>query len=297
MPTLGTMVDVLKEFGTAPSDLLARTYARWTPIDNFGDALNPWLIERISGSVPANISVSRPLKLAQEISRKPDFVMIGSTLQWCGRHSVIWGAGFMSADSQLRYHPREVRAVRGPLSRARLLAQGVSCPEVYGDPALLVPRFLTPSPEKKYALGLVPHYVDKANEFVRKARSNRDVLVIDVQRHPEAVIRDITSCERVASSSLHGIIISDAYRIPSLWIKCSDGVRGGGFKFNDYFQSTGDDKREVMNVTGTTGVDDLVSRTRLHELDIDLELLWDACPFISSSNAFSTWCRTPISEE
>lgn len=261
--------------------LVAKVYARWAPLDNFGDALNPWLIERICGSIPANVSASRILKFAQEVSRKPDFMAIGSTLQWCGKHSVIWGVGFMSADSQLRFRPKKVLAVRGPLSRAKLLEQGVECPDVYGDPALFLPRFLKPDTEKKHLLGIVPHYVDKNSEFICNARENRDVLVIDVERRPDVVISDILSCEAVASSSLHGIIATDAYRIPSLWIRCSNRVRGGGFKFKDYFQSTGDSERHMVDVSSSTKIEDLASLARLHQINVDLQKLWDMCPFVN----------------
>lgn len=49
------------------------------------------------------------------------------------------------------------------------------------------------------------------------------------------VLDQICSCEYIASSSLHGLIMSEAYDIPNLWIELSGKLMGGHFKFHDFF--------------------------------------------------------------
>ena len=50
----------------------------------------------------------------------------------------------------------------------------------------------------------------------------------------ENVIDSIVSCKAVVSSSLHGLICSDAYSIPNLWLD-EFKLQKGDFKFKDYF--------------------------------------------------------------
>lgn len=261
-----------------PSALTANVYARWCVNNNFGDALNPLLIELICGKPPVDARTTRAVKMIQEIRRKPDFMVIGSILQWCGKNSIVWGPGFISDSADIPCPPRKILAVRGPLTRKKLILQGIDCPEVFGDPALLLPKFFRPNVDKRYSLGVIPHYVDSSHPFINRIQNTPDVLFIDVQQDPKKVISEILSCERVASSSLHGLIVADAYRIPSLWLKFSDGVWGNGFKFHDYFLSTGSGVREMLEINENSTVNDLLEKSKLYPMNIDLDKLWKVCP-------------------
>jgi hypothetical protein len=85
--------------------------------------------------------------------------------------------------------------------------------------------------------------------------------VIDVRREPEAVFRDVAACESILSSSLHGLITADSFRIPSAWAGLSDKVIGDGFKFRDYFSSLGI-RHEPCRLGGSESVTALRSLTR-----------------------------------
>ena len=200
--------------------------------NNFGDILNKYLVEKLSGKTVYQIRSWH--------YNKPHYFVIGSILQDVNKHSIVWGSGFISEDSKCNEFPKTVSSVRGPLSRKMLQNQGIDCPEIYGDPALLMPKIYNPGHiDKKYELGVIAHYVDK-DSFWIKNNNLRGIKFIDIQtKNFTSFIDQINECKKIISSSLHGIIISDAYGVPSLWVEFSKKVYGDGFKFRDYFASVG----------------------------------------------------------
>jgi pyruvyltransferase len=200
---------------------------------------------------------------------------LGIGMKWCE----VWGSGLMSQSNKLT-HPKKIHAVRGPLTRKFLIEQGIECPDVYGDPALLLPRIFSPKVEKKYKVGIVPHFVDQKNNWVRLQSVREDVLVINVYEPVEKVIADILSCKSILSSSLHGLIVADAYEIPSLWIKLSDKVKGDGFKFRDYLLSIGvEPYKPYSPVIPYRSIDAPLNFVKKYDLELDLDRLLKSCPF------------------
>ena len=247
---------------------------------NWGDALNPVLIQKISGKTPLIAT-----KYTYNIRNRPVYSVVGSTLEKantnnCGRGNlIVWGTGFISNRGRLKVQPKKICAVRGPLTRELLLKQGHECPEVYGDPALLYPGFYTPDSQKRYKLGIIPHYVDKSHATLNNFQDDPDILIIDILGGIHNVIDQICNCQKIASSSLHGIIAADSYGIPSTWVKFSDGVVGNGFKFFDYFTSVGRTDEGPLAIQEGSSIDDILDNYYHYKLSLDLEELWEVCPF------------------
>jgi pyruvyltransferase len=252
--------------------------ALWWESKNWGDALNPVLIRLLSGKRPIAVN-----EYTRNIRRRPVYAVIGSILDIIPRHyvknAVIWGPGFIKESGRLSGEPAKVCAVRGPLSRNNLKRQGIKCPDVFGDPALLYPGFYKPDISAKYLLGIIPHYVDKNNENIRRFEKLPEVKIIDIEQPINEVIDEICSCRNIASSSLHGIIAADAYGIPSTWLEFSEGVAGSGFKFRDYFGSVGRTDERPLRVDDKTTIDNLIGSMYKKKISIDLNELLDACPF------------------
>jgi pyruvyltransferase len=164
----------------------------------------------------------------------------------------------------------------------QLVAQGVECPEVYGDPALLLPRFLPTPHAPRYDVGVVPHYIDKRSAWLEKIAHDPRVRILDIEAGVSEFVEEVNSCAVILSSSLHGLICADAYRIPTVWIALSDEIIGGEFKFRDYRLSTGDARMEVIRVERETSLGKIVAAASLSPLNIDLTKLLLACPFLSA---------------
>ena len=240
---------------------------------NWGDILNRSLYENISGNQAVWVDYNH---------HRNYYMCIGSVLEKATPHSVIWGSGFMYEDGVVNSRPLEKRfkihAVRGPLTRQKLLEQGIACPEVYGDPALLYPRFYNPTIKKKYRVGIIPHYVDWEHDYVERWKDKEDegIKVINILNEDvNSFVDEVLECEIILSSSLHGLICGDAYNIPSYWIKLSDKVLGEGFKFRDYFASVKRKNCKPINWNGE--LDNL--KLDDYTIDIDLDKLMNSCPY------------------
>ena len=240
---------------------------------NFGDSINPLLVSILSSK--------KVFYIEPKFSCTPYLSAIGSIIEHGNKNTVIWGSGFISSDSELKQMPLKVLAVRGPRSRDRFLKYGVDCPEVYGDPALLLPRVYFPKIEKRYKYGFIPHHSDLDNTWLKNnVENNEELLIIDLTKMDMGeVIEEILSCEKIISSSLHGIITADAYGIPSVWIEFSDKVWGKGFKFLDYFESVGRKEKIPLAITKATSIEDISSLFYEYKIQIDLDKLIKAAPF------------------
>lgn len=254
------------------SAILARW---WRGSLNWGDALSPVLTSWISG---------REVYGYQEVvnlAGRPVFSVVGSILDSSSiDHHVVWGAGFMHRDGAFRIAPREIRAIRGPLSRQIVRDSGLPCPAVFGDPALLLPAYYRPFTEPTWDVGIVPHMADRAHPWIDSVRRESGVRVLDVQGGDiTGFIDQVLSCRMIASSSLHGVILADAYGIPAVWIELSDRVLGDRFKFWDYLESVGRGHPAPVEVTSNTTLGEVRDGVFLSPIDIDLDALVTACPF------------------
>ena len=167
--------------------------------------------------------------------------------------------------------------MRGELSRQRYLTNEINCPEIYGDPALLLPRYYNPEIKKKYRLGIIPHVADYINVLERYANKSEDILIISLWQPVEYVISQILSCKKTISSSLHGLVVSHAYGIQSRWVEFSDRVLGNGFKFRDYF-TTVETNNEPLDLRTEPDLTNIESQIPVHKIKADLDLLLSVCP-------------------
>lgn len=200
--------------------------------ENYGDVLGKFLVEKISGK---KVVFTWPKKFSFLDFFSPIYVTIGSILANVNHKCIVWGSGIINKEIKIKN--AKFLAVRGPQTRKYLIDLGYEVPEVYGDPALLLPRYFNPKVDKKYRYGIVPHYNDY--KVVEKWFENRsDIHLIDMMTNDiESKTIEFLQCERIISSSLHGVIIAHTYGIPAVWQKFSDKVFGDDIKYQDYMES------------------------------------------------------------
>ena len=246
---------------------------------NWGDDINCFLLKALTGKKISYLYVS---SLANRL-RKDNFLVIGSTITMLtNSHTIIWGAGVIDSSQPLPAKPKKVLAVRGPLSRQYLLERGIACPPVYGDPAMLMKYYYKPNVCKKYQLGVIPHYDDFSHPAIQNLQKEKEVLIIKMEGYKDwlEVVNQICSCEYIASSSLHGLIMAETYDIPNLWIELYGKLLGGHFKFHDFFLSIGHDRcMPFICERHTTLNDILATRAEYVKGEIDLKPLINNSPF------------------
>lgn len=190
---------------------------------NFGDLLTPYVLDFFKV----------PYEYTKDYS-EANCLCIGSIAHKSSPGKIILGSGIIDSNTKVNGRA-DWKFVRGPKTRDRVLAAGGKCPPIYGDPALLLPKFCRES-SKEYDVGIVPHFVDY--EYVNNTYKNYKIIDV-INDNPLEVAKEITKCRYIISSSLHGIIAAHAYNIPAAWVKFSDKLAGDGIKFVDHYESIG----------------------------------------------------------
>lgn len=250
-------------------------------VKNFGDLLSPLIISLLS---------KKPL---QHTTSSQKLLGIGSIFFALKNSDLVWGSGFLNAQHirfSLECHEVSYLAVRGPETQQLLSKNNIACPKIYGDPALLFPLLVRNPFKKKYRVGIVPHF-SQFQYFCTAIKKDAQIHIIDVEKPILQVIQQILSCEIILSTSLHGIIFSEAYEIPALMLTVGKPLHGDLFKFEDYFHST-DRSISFVDFNKMSSIENLTDiASKQTKPKINLQPLVNAFPYLDSSVQLS---KNPI---
>lgn len=190
---------------------------------NIGDNISPVIVTYVAQLYGIN--------LTKKISEIRHLYAIGSIITAGAQDCTVWGSGLLNTQILYRLKNREIKfqAVRGPLSRVVLIDQGFDVPEVYGDPAILLPMIYNPTVEKRYKVSVITH-MDESINFSGVAVHRINITTNDYKHF----IDEIKASELVVSSSLHGIIFAESYGIKAILLRPKSDL----FKYYDYYFST-----------------------------------------------------------
>ncbi len=234
---------------------------------NFGDLLSLKLMERITNT-PLRTYIKKNPNQDQKL------LAIGSIFYFANEGDIVWGSGVNGKrleQSDYQFSNLDIRAVRGPLTRRFILEQfQIHCPEVYGDPGLLLPYFFPEflrkeNPSRDYIV--IPHYSE--NHSFSKSEDSHVVYTTDPWYE---VIEKILDSKLVISSSLHGVVIAEAFGIPARLLRITDNEPM--FKFEDYYLGT---NRPDFQMART--VEEAIELRGESPPVCDLKRLYEAFPF------------------
>lgn len=214
---------------------------RWSkaslPHGNFGDELSIPLLERLFGieAVPVPTERAELLAVGSILAHHYDRVAARresiSNEPETADPLYVWGTGLVQTDKPALWPKRlVVSAVRGAVTGDHLDAPDA----VLGDPGILSNHLLDHAPPKQAKAALVPHYSDA--DRVDALDLPAGWKMIDPRWPVMEVVQAIAGSEIVVSSSLHGLIVADAFGIPCVWAASLTPLWGPTphLKFQDY---------------------------------------------------------------
>jgi hypothetical protein len=208
---------------------------------NLGDSLSALVVAVLTGKKIAPMGFT---------TKAPRLAAIGTIAQNLrGSNVHLWGTGLdaerrafgdrASAFAAAPDTSYTVHAVRGAHTRDIMLKAGLHVPPIYGDAGWYMPRIISDYKiEKKYELGVIPHIsamaskvpqVDLHPSNLRFHPSETDgVKILNTFHDPtwagfKEKFEELLSCKRIVTTSFHGLILADAYRIPCIYFPLGTG--------------------------------------------------------------------------
>lgn len=223
--------------------------------NNFGDLIGPLLASRLTRNIQGSPTKSSRL------------LTVGSILHLAEDGDVIWGSGVNGKVSRSthEFSYLDVRAVRGPRTRDYLLTLGIETPEVYGDPALLLPSvcpdLFEGIEDKTRTITIVPNL----NDLRRFARHPH---FVDPRTPLPLMLNILSRSEIIVGSSLHAFIIAEALGIPTALFS---SPHEPPFKYLDYAAGTGRAQVPIFD-----SLEGAIRNARKGEFE------WDSQPLLAS---------------
>jgi pyruvyltransferase len=196
---------------------------------NLGDTASKKFVEKLCG-----------VKFGKNNGIIGEALTIGSILSYSKNDSIVWGSGFLTNNDNIA-GVKKIYSVRGPKTYQKLVDKGIDCPKIFGDPFFIVPLLYKPNVViANYDIGIIPHYLEKNSTELTdylKHYDDKKIKIIDIQTTDiQKFVNEISKCKEIHASSLHGIIFSMAYKIPTKWIVVPN-KRNDVFKYHDFFES------------------------------------------------------------
>ncbi len=192
---------------TTPNEINLHWFAYSDSKQNIGDMLSPVITDWCM----------KQHNLQRCGKGRKHLYAIGSIIDGGYQNATIWGSGVLFGRRKWWWkHLRklDIRSVRGPESREALLFNGYDCPELYSDPAILMPLVYPARPNPLIDYLVIRHFT--------WGGENQDGLS-PITNDWKDFIDKLMTARIIISSSLHGIILAESYGIPAILLS-EDGL-------------------------------------------------------------------------
>lgn len=212
---------------------------------NFGDIITPIILNAYG------------IKHEWATRNYADAISAGSIIRYAKPNMKVLGSGAISLNDKIEPKAK-YEWVRGQITAELVRKAGGECPDIYGDPAMLLPRVFKRNIEPVNEFGIFSHYVD-LEQFSKHDN------VINPLEPVYKVLNKLWLCKRVISSSLHGIIVAHAYGIPAAWVKVNK-LDGDDTKFHDHALSVGLDCMPLSTIDNPVFTLAKYDDSKIHEM-------------------------------
>ena len=217
------------------SSVRVHTDGSEVPTDSFASLLGPFVVELVLASAGPELSSA-----GREAGGR--LLAPGTHLRNAAAGSTVWGVGTGTEESAPDSGRGEldVRSVRGPWTAAHLTSHGHAVPAVYGDPVLLLSRFLPDVPDVGGAARLRLFVPDReeAPKWLRRTDelAAHGLALMSPTAPLLLMLSAIARAELVVGSSVQAVAVADAYGVPARLVR-SAGDRE--LEQRDYLLGTG----------------------------------------------------------
>lgn len=233
--------------------------------NNVGDMAGPYIINKILNKQINQFGPSHnPIK--------PTLMVVGSTARDSQAGCIIAGVGILSKNDKINDF-MDCWSVRGKhtlnliIDKINEKKKNIDYTKIIlGDTGLIMPFFYPKNAinkiKKQYKYGVILHYVDY-NKGYSKCITGNNIIFLNVNSNLESFIDQMLLCEKIITSSLHGLVFAHAYNIPVCWIRMSKTLLPiDDIKFHDYFSCYDDNielnrKCKILDCDSITNIESL----------------------------------------
>ncbi|WP_417886318.1 polysaccharide pyruvyl transferase family protein [Zunongwangia sp.] len=189
---------------------------------NFGDALNPYIFNRL---LP-NFFDEEPSSI---------FLGIGSILQFRfpeAKKKIVFSTGYAYGKPPILDSSYDIQCVRGPLTAKKLK---MDTKLAITDGAALLKTFSFPKKTKTIKVAFMPHHESALFYDWKKVCEIVSFQYINPLDDFEKILQTILSSELIITEAMHGAIVADVFRVP--WVPLKLYPLINEFKWQDWTAS------------------------------------------------------------